>query len=396
MIYALIDTNIYVRVWTQGSPGCELELFRELKQLAEQKTVRILLPEIVRLEIGKAWRGFPQALGNQIGEVKEKVKAVLDKVLWNEIQPIKVDIADFISRWKEDRHKACEERYREVQAFFEGSYVDALPFNEQIMVNAHRRVAAGKMPSSARDQDIFIVESVFAFLRGSKDKKPVVQFCSENGTDFGLLVDEKNKSYVLHPTIKEDLPKEGLGALFSDLASLVKAIKEHKQPDDPDPKEINAALEREAKPGTLECMLSEIAAQDPAALAALQKSPVHHYGNTLEAAARIVIEQERKRREALVTLLTGAPIQTLANAVSSFHAPAIVKAMQEVAQHSSLIKAAEEAAKHRTLPETLREAIETIEKLSVPTAAKAAKEVGKANQGPSVAKAITEEKEGMK
>jgi hypothetical protein len=53
MIYALLDTCILVRIWTQGKPGCEIEHLRELVDLVDKKVVRILLPEVVELETEK-------------------------------------------------------------------------------------------------------------------------------------------------------------------------------------------------------------------------------------------------------------------------------------------------------------------------------------------------------
>ena len=50
MILALLDTNIYNRILTQGQPGCEPEHFEQLKKLAAESKVTVIVPEVVLLE----------------------------------------------------------------------------------------------------------------------------------------------------------------------------------------------------------------------------------------------------------------------------------------------------------------------------------------------------------
>jgi hypothetical protein len=84
-----------------------------------------------------------------------------------------------------------------------------------------------------------IVESLISFFSQRRDQDELY-FCSENYTDFGLEL--KEKEYSLHPSIKYDLPRsQG----FIDLETMVNFIKEKKKIRELSAKEEKAALERE-------------------------------------------------------------------------------------------------------------------------------------------------------
>ena len=42
-----VDANIFIRVATQGRPGCEPEHFEDLRTLVEDRTFTLLVPEVV-------------------------------------------------------------------------------------------------------------------------------------------------------------------------------------------------------------------------------------------------------------------------------------------------------------------------------------------------------------
>src|SRR5260370_11976073 len=129
MIYPVIDTSILVRVWCQGKPGCEIEQLRELRSLAEKKAVRLLVPEVVKLEIEKKWRSFPQDLGSKFAIVKERLEqALLDLgkqgKFWSEIHDLQKSHGEFLSDWKEQKRKACEARFNEIRALLTSKHVE--------------------------------------------------------------------------------------------------------------------------------------------------------------------------------------------------------------------------------------------------------------------------------
>jgi hypothetical protein len=69
MKYLVIDTNIWVRVVSQGKPGCEIAHLDDLRSLVEESKLTLLLPEVVQLELGKSWRSFNETVTIEIGKL---------------------------------------------------------------------------------------------------------------------------------------------------------------------------------------------------------------------------------------------------------------------------------------------------------------------------------------
>src|SRR4051812_12949696 len=84
MIYAFVDTNIFVRIATQGRPGCEQAHFDNLRVLVQEGMFRLLVPEVVTLEVEKLFKGLPRSIESACDKLNDSVsKATQDT--WNEI-----------------------------------------------------------------------------------------------------------------------------------------------------------------------------------------------------------------------------------------------------------------------------------------------------------------------
>ncbi len=59
MIFGFIDTNIYIKIASQGNPGCERKHFDDLKTMVSGGAMKLLVPEIVLLELRKQ---FPRVI----------------------------------------------------------------------------------------------------------------------------------------------------------------------------------------------------------------------------------------------------------------------------------------------------------------------------------------------
>jgi predicted nucleic acid-binding protein len=79
MTNVFIDTNIFVRIATQGRPGCEQKHFEDLRTLVEERAFRLLVPEVVSLELEKVFRSLPKSLESACDKVSDAVgKATQD------------------------------------------------------------------------------------------------------------------------------------------------------------------------------------------------------------------------------------------------------------------------------------------------------------------------------
>ena len=98
MIYAFVDTNILIRVLSQGKPGCEPELFEDLRTLVTGNAFRLLVPDVVRFELEKQMRDFPRELRDQFGALKASVNKTH---VWSEIADAKETILQELDSLRE-------------------------------------------------------------------------------------------------------------------------------------------------------------------------------------------------------------------------------------------------------------------------------------------------------
>src|SRR4051794_29589655 len=96
MIYIFIDTNLWVRLLSQGKPGCEPVYFDELKELIGTSKITLILPEIVELELEKQWRAFREDVIKDIGKLSQKVDSLLKEKVWEEIKDVRASLPSFL------------------------------------------------------------------------------------------------------------------------------------------------------------------------------------------------------------------------------------------------------------------------------------------------------------
>ncbi len=206
MKYLVVDTNIWVRVVSQGKPGCEIAHLDDLRVLIEAPSLTLLLPEVVQLELAKNWRSFNENVAVQIGKLEKELDPLLRKPFWTEIEDVQRSLREFLAAQKERKVAAATVRYQKVQDLLTSPKVVLLPFTAEINFRGRKRLIAGRMPRSENmaHSDACIVESLSQFFSelGQKDQHDLC-FCSENVADFGLPAKER---HIIHPLHKDDLP----------------------------------------------------------------------------------------------------------------------------------------------------------------------------------------------
>ncbi len=237
MIYIVLDTSIFVKVWTQSQPGNEIENLEVLAELGREDALRIVVPEIVSLEIESNWQSFPNDFGNATSGAKSTVEKALEKLSWNEIEGIKPAISTFVDDWKLKTCNECEQRYKVTQQFLAAENVIKVAFTPAIMCEGKKLMINGSMPKNGRsDQDAFIVQSLICFFELQKDENAVLFFCSSNLRDFS--VETKDGISGLRLGVRGKLPS---CSFFGDLGSLVKAAKDHQPIMEPALEEVREA-----------------------------------------------------------------------------------------------------------------------------------------------------------
>lgn len=254
MYYAFIDSNIFIRVMSQGKPGCDRELFERLRVLITCDALTLVIPEIVLLELKGQMYTLSENLKQSFGDLK---KAINTTLVWSEIEDAKHFILQQIDLLRDEKLQRWQQTCKEVFELLNSQNVSSIPYNAEIMCRAQKRVISRGMPktSSRVNQDAAIVESLVVYFSSIQVPQPILLFCSENHSDFAIKVkqhESKDRVFALHPDLAKDLPKAHFFTQLEDLLQLDKGYES--LPQRPNDEEIKEAMERRDKLGS-ECNL---------------------------------------------------------------------------------------------------------------------------------------------
>lgn len=222
MIYAFIDSNIFIRVMSQGKTGCEPHLFDDLCTLTQNKAIELTIPEVVLFEIERQMKDLPKLLRDGFQKIKDPIKKT---IVWNEIEDAKLAVLTHLDNACEEKIESWNKSYDRILTFLKSADVKRIPYTPEIMCLAKSRIIRGAIPNpkkNKQDQDAAIVESLASFFTKCKDENPVLLFCSENYNDFAVEITKGvslDRRFALHPSIKPSLP---LTHYFIKLADLLK------------------------------------------------------------------------------------------------------------------------------------------------------------------------------
>jgi len=248
--YAFIDTNIFIRVMSQGKPGCETDLFERLSVLATGGALNLVIPEVVHLELEGQMHNLSEVLDQRFGDLK---KIINTTPVWSEIEDAKQLVMQQFDSLRDEKQERWHQVYKDVLELFNSGKVSSIPFTAEIMCRAKKRIIRGGMPNTSprMDQDAAIVESLIVHFSLIQDPQPVLFFCSENHSDFAIEVQKaksQDRVFALHPVIAKDLPKT---YFFTQLEYLLQFDQGYESlPQPPNDEEIKEAMDRADKLGS--------------------------------------------------------------------------------------------------------------------------------------------------
>lgn len=235
MIYVYVDTNILVRVLTQGRPGCEFVHFRDLAVMAREGVIRLLVPEVLLLEFDKQLRALPIQIGSSCDKLANLVGKASEG-LWNEMNALGLSLLQTISQYKRTKLKQSKKYSAKLLRFLQSSAVHRIALTNEIWLNAQKRMISGRMASmkNSCSQDAMIVESLASFFRDSQASDDTLLFCSENWGDFAVETPTKgdDRSFALHPAIQNDLPPSQYCTNLQDMLRFAAGYESLPTPDD--------------------------------------------------------------------------------------------------------------------------------------------------------------------
>jgi hypothetical protein len=205
MLYAFIDSNIWIRIVSQGRPGCEYEHFESLRRLVENGKLLLLLPEVVRLEFKKKWRTFEGDILKGVDDI-ERAFDTQTKHIWSEIEDIKAGTIAFLKESKRGKLQAAVKHFNEIDDLFDHGNVRKIAFTPEINHLGRKRIMCGGLATVDKNSshaDACIIESLLYGLTHCDIEKDRMLFCSENVRDFALPT---NSGHLLHPEVGGGLP----------------------------------------------------------------------------------------------------------------------------------------------------------------------------------------------
>jgi hypothetical protein len=249
-IFICIDTNILVRIASQGKPGCELTHWEAIRAAVSDGHATLIVPEVVLLEFEKLRDTVPAAVQSCVNDVKKTIEKHEYHSEANELRGTMLASADsFRVELLDAYHRRCDEIAEYLSA--NGKVIELTP---ELLFQAKRRLIAGRIPQTENkqvkrdknsDNDCCIVESLVVFFNLEKREHAQLLFCTENYPDFAVKLDSGR--YAFHQKVKEGLP---LAEVFIDLKSLSDCLEsivaEKGKVVEPTAQEVKEAGEREA------------------------------------------------------------------------------------------------------------------------------------------------------
>jgi len=242
MIYAFIDSNIFIRVMSQGKPGCETHLFDDLRTIVQGHAISLIIPEVVLFELERQMRDLDKSLRQHFGKMKEAVNKI---TVWSEVADAKLSVLTNLDIACDKKIESWKRSYSEIMTFLNSDNVRQIPYTPEIMCQAKSRIIRGAMPKSTdnHDQDAAIVDSLATFFTECRDEDAVLLFCSENHTDFAVELTKpgsRDRRFALHPLIASSLPTTHYFIQLADLLKIDQGYESLPEPIADD--EISEAL----------------------------------------------------------------------------------------------------------------------------------------------------------
>jgi DNA-directed RNA polymerase subunit RPC12/RpoP len=197
MKFLCIDTNnlIFCSLLTQGNHTPES--LEKLKMIVrENNSVKLLLPEVIKLEYKKRIdSAFTEKIGKKGMQIKQNIEEALPEHLEEKKRPLYEAVDQIISEREENKDKAAE-LFKEI---IELSNTNIIDLTSEIIVEAEKRRIKALKPSKGRhknDQDCYVIESLKSYLKKTEISGKLI-FCTG---DSDYTNEDQNK---LHPDIIE-------------------------------------------------------------------------------------------------------------------------------------------------------------------------------------------------
>jgi len=218
--YLCVDTNIFIQCCLLEIDGDNLEVLNKLHDLLDKNKVKLLIPEVIKLEFYKVLKNKIDSLTNLIGVHKKNINTD------NFNKKIKEDLIKKLEECAEERRQISKKVTTEIELIFDhvNTIQVGLELTPQIFVDAYKLSLSGDKPYKKEagldnlfQQDCLIIESLRTFFRSLSDYE--FYFCSQNKTDFAEKETKDMEALGVHKQIKNGFQHisyyENLGKLLN-------------------------------------------------------------------------------------------------------------------------------------------------------------------------------------
>ena len=203
MKYLFIDTNIYIQCCLLEIEGDDIGALEKVHKLLDKNKVKLILPEVVRLEFPNALNNKTEQLKLLIGKHKEEIN--LDKKLDNKIRH---ELTAKLDETMQERISNTNRVKKEIDLIFNNTNtVSSIKINSRHFTEAYKRFLSGEKPYNDDQEgeiqpDSLIIEGIIDYFKNKKNYD--FFFCSLNEKDFGI---KDNANVKTHPDIEKNFEK---------------------------------------------------------------------------------------------------------------------------------------------------------------------------------------------
>lgn len=203
MKYLFIDTNIYIQCCLLEIEGDDIGALKRVHALLDKNKVKLILPEVVRLEFPKALNNKSEQLKLLIGKHKEEIN--LDRKLDDKIRH---ELIAKLDETMQERIGNTDKVKKEIELIFNSTNtVSSIKMNNKHFAGAYKRFLSGIKPYNDNQKgeiqpDSLIIEGIIDYFKNKN--KYDFYFCSLNEKDFGVKDNGKVKA---HPDIEKEFEK---------------------------------------------------------------------------------------------------------------------------------------------------------------------------------------------
>lgn len=211
MKYLLVDTNNLVYITLLTSKGEDRKVFESFKNALDNGELKLLLPEVVKLEYSRKTTEGYEVLGRSIGKIKVYIKKEMQKDEISLGDRVVKEIDEALDKILKERRDRSKKVKKKVLGLFEHHNTIQIPITDRLLSESVKYSLEGKKPFDPNiknylQPDVLLVLATSLYVRDNKIENLII--CSNDLAAFSKT--EKVNS----PTYE---PNDDIAALFPNL-----------------------------------------------------------------------------------------------------------------------------------------------------------------------------------